>query len=133
MTNRRKGILGISMFVLSSLEQTLCAFFGRFFEQPIDPIVLLGIVGLVYGIQKFKLPNTEVANGTKFVKYMLGSLFLGIGSIFFGIGASCVVITQSPSLSTIGLVVTLKTLASLAWCLSTIGALLSLRDVFLMK
>lgn len=133
MTNRMKGIMGIACFVLTSVEQGLSSYFGRFFEQPIDPIFLLGIVGLVYGIQKFKLPDTEVADVSKLVKYMVGSLILAIVSIACAKLGAYLVFSQAMSFSMTGLIATIKSISSFGWCLSTIGALLSLRDVFLMK
>lgn len=87
----------------------------------------------MYGIQKFKLPDTEVADVSKLVKYMVGSLILAIVSIACAKLGAYLVFSQALSFSMTGLIATIKSISSFGWCLSTIGALLSLRDVFLMK
>ena len=133
MTNRMKGVLGVGVFILSSVEQAAGIFYGRWFEQPIDPVVLLGIAGLVYAVQKFKTPVMEVTSLSRFIKLMIGCLLLSVLCVAFTRGASYMIATHLPTLSVVGVVSLVKSLASLAWCFATIAALFALRDAFTMK
>ena len=133
MKNRMKGILGIGVFVLSSVEQLAAGFYGRFFEQPIDPVVLLGIVGLVYAIQKFKMPHLKVESESRFIKFMAGSLGFSFACVGFGMASVYAMADGTLSTAMMAMVAIVKSLSSLSWCLATITALLALRDVFAMK
>lgn len=134
MTNRMKAIVGIGVFALSSVEQFFSSLNGRFFEQPIDPVFLLGIAALVYGIQKIKNPKKEVPDFYRLMQFMGGCLLLALMSIVFGQGADYLVRTYVLNPFNMNIFITLiKALHSFFWCLSTILALLGLREVFLIK
>ncbi len=133
MTNRMKWMTGVGLFLLSSVEQTLCSLYGRFFEEPLDPVVLLGIAGLVYAIQKYKFPEMEVSNKSLFVKLIVGCLLFSIASIVFSKGAFYLLTPNEMTLTETAILAVVKSCASLGWCLATIAALLALRDVFTMK
>lgn len=134
MTNRMKAIVGIGVFALSSVEQFVSSLNGRFFEQPIDPVFLLGIAALVYGIQKIKNPKKEVPDFSRLMQFMGGCLLLALMSIVFGQGADYLVSTYVLNPFNMNIFITLiKALHSFFWCLATILALLGLREVFLIK